>query len=98
MPDIDAAIYRKLKDQGVRVFGIHPGDPPAQVAAFVEQTGVTFPIVANQGTLSQIVFPDGVGYPYPRDVVVGKDLRVRSIRNSFNAVETRELIEKLLLE
>lgn len=98
MPDIDANIYRELKDQGVRVFGVHPGDPPAQVAAFVEQTGVSFPILADQGTLSEIAFPEGVGYPYPRDVVIGKDLRVRSIRNSFNAAETRALIESLLAE
>ncbi len=98
MPDIDASIYGKLKDQGVLVIGVHPGDPPSQVAAFVEQTGVSFPIVADQGTLSEFAFPEGVGYPYPRDAVIGKDLRVRSIRNSFNAQETRELIEKLLLE
>lgn len=98
MPDIDANIHRELKDQGVAVIGIHPGDPPEMVAAFVEQTGVSFPIVADQGTLSQLVFPTGVGYPYPRDVVIDKELRIRSIRNSFNAAETRELVEKLLKE
>lgn len=80
------------------MIGIHPGDPPGKVAAFVEQTGVSFPIVADQGTLSELAFPAGVGYPYPRDVVIDKGLRIRSIRNSFNAVETRELVEQLLKE
>ena len=96
MPDIEATIWQELSDQGVLVYGLHPGDDPALLADFVAQTGVTFPIVHSQGTISRFAFPPGVGYPYPRDVVVGKELTIHSIRNSFHPDEMRELVEQLL--
>ena len=98
MPDIDASIYRPYRDDGVLVYGLHPGDPPAQVADFVEQTGITFPVLRDPGTISRFRFPEGVGYPYPRDVVIGPDLTVLSIRNSFNQDEVLGLVEEHLLE
>jgi len=69
-----------------------------QLEDFVEQTGVTFPIVEDRGSISLLAFPEGVGYPYPRDVVVGPDLRIRSIRNSFNLAKMQTLVESLLEE
>ncbi len=98
MPDIDATIWQQYADQGVLVYGIHPGDPPEAVADFIEQTGITFPVLADEGTLYDFVFPPGVGYPYPRDIVIGKDLTVRSIKNSFNVTEMDALIQALLAE
>lgn len=81
------------------MYGIHPGDPLPAVQDFVEQTGVTFPIVADQNnSKGEFAFPGGVGYPYPRDVVVGKDGTVRSIRNSFNLDEMDALVRDLLAE
>lgn len=98
MPDLEATIWQPFRAQGVYVVGIHNGEDPAELAAFVEQTGVTFPIVEDRGTQFRIAFPTGVGYPYPRDVVVGKDLRIHSIRNSFNADEVEALVRRLLAE
>jgi len=43
--------------------------------------------------VARFQFPPGVGYPFPRDVVIGKDLTVRAIKSSFDA-----LIEQLLAE
>ena len=80
------------------VYGIHPNEHPEQLAAFLEQTGLTFPVIGDKSTINQFAFPPGVGYPYPRDVVIGKDLTVRSIKNSFNVVEMDGLIQQLLLE
>lgn len=98
MPDLEANIWRPYEDQGVLVYALHPGDDAAQLGDFIAQTGITLPVVNGQGTLSKFAFPPGVGYPYPRDVVVGKDLRVRSIKNSFNVDDTRQLVEQLLAE
>jgi hypothetical protein len=98
LPDIEASIWKKYRDQGVLVYGLHPGDDPKLLTDFVAQTGITFPVVHSQGTLSQFQFPPGVGYPYPRDVVIGKDRRVRTIRNSFDADEMEALIAQLLAE
>ena len=98
MPDIDANIYQKYKDKGVLVYGVHQSESSSQLADFVAQTGVSYPIVEDQGTLSQLGFPEGVGYPYPRDVIIDKNLTVRSIRNSFSVDETDTLIQQLLNE
>ncbi len=92
-------MWREYEDDGVLVFGIHPGDPPDMVANFVEQTGITYPIVNDtEYTRGLFAFPLGVGYPYPRDVVIGKDLTVHSIKNSFNVEEMDALIQTLLAE
>ena len=100
MPDIEAGIWQKYKDQDVLVFGLYrPHENPAQLEDFREQTGVTYPFVSDvNGTLGQLAFPPGVGYPYPRDVVIGKDLTVRAIKNSFDLAEMDTLVQQLLRE
>jgi hypothetical protein len=98
LPDLDANIAQKYADDDVLVIALHPGDDPALLAAFVEQTGITMPVVNANGTLSKFAFPPGVNYPYPRDVVIGKDLRVRSIKNAFSVDEMDALVQQLLAE
>lgn len=80
------------------VYGLHPGEEPGLLADFLEQTGITFPIITSQNTAWDFEYPPGVGYPYPRDVIIGKDLTVRSIKGSFNIQETEALVEALLAE
>jgi hypothetical protein len=82
----------------VTVLGLHEGEQPDGIAAFVEQTGVTFEIAESRGTLWQFAFPPGVGYPYPRDVVVDHELRIRAVRNSFDVDEVDALVQQILLE
>lgn len=98
MPDLDTTIHQPYASQGVYVVGIHQGEPPAQLSDFVQQTGVTMPMLADQGTRFQFAYPTGVGFPYPRDIIVGKDLVIRDIRNSFNQQEVEELVLELLAE
>lgn len=80
------------------MFGLYDGESQSALDDFLEQTGVTFPLVKGQNTLYQFAYPQGVGYPYPRDVVVGKDLTVRSIKNSFDAKDMDGLVKQLLAE
>ena len=55
------------------VLGLAGGEGLDTVNAFVEQTGVTFPIAWDEGVLrSQIAFPDSIS-PYPRQVVIDRD-------------------------
>lgn len=98
MPDIDALIWKKYQGQGVLVYGLHSGERPDLLQDFVEQTGVSYPIVDGRRTLSRFEFPPGVNYPYPRDVVIDKRGVVRSIKNSFDVNEMDALIEQLLAE
>lgn len=76
-----------------------PQEPGALVDDFREQTGVTFRFVPDETfSLGQFAFPPGVAFPYPRDVVVDRDLTIRSIKNSFDADEMTALVEALLAE
>lgn len=97
LPDLDA-LAREYRDEPLLVFAIHGGEPAEQLEDFVAQTGLTLPLVRDEGTLYQFDYPSGTGYPYPRDVIVGRDGTVRSIKNSFNPDEARELVESLLAE
>ncbi len=100
MPDIDTAIHQPYADQGVIVRGVYsPSEDPTLIEDFRTQTGVTFPLVRDErNSLSQLAFPPGVGFPYPRDVVIGKDGTIRAIRNSFNVEEMDALVQELLAE
>ncbi len=99
MPDLETSIWSKYKNQGVLIYGLHGGESAKALADFIKQTGITFPVkLDTSGTLSKFAFPPGVNYPYPRDVIIGKDLKVRSIRNSFNVKEVDALVQKLLKE
>lgn len=84
----------------MRVLGIHPSsESTSQIEDFKEQTGVSFPLLPDEGySLGAIGFPPGVGFPYPRDVIVGKDLTIRAIRNSFDVDEVDALVQELLAE
>ena len=77
---------------------MQPGESAKALADFIKQTGITFPVKSSNGTEGLFAYPSGVGYPYPRDVIIGKDLTVRSIRNSFNVKEVDALVQQLLKE
>ncbi len=51
------------------------GESQSTLEEFVEQTGVTFPVVWDDGTYGLWDFPDAIS-PYPRQVVLGADGRV----------------------
>ena len=80
------------------MIGIYGNERSDLLTAFREQTGVDFPMLKDRGTLNDFAFPPGVGYPYPKDVVIGKDLTIRSIKASFNVEEMDALVQQLLAE
>ena len=98
MSDIQSTIHEAFAGQPVLVYGLHPNEPPKLLADFVEQTGLTFPIVADPGSVWQFNFSAGTPYPYPRDVIIDKNGVVRSVKATFDVDETVDLIEQLLAE
>ena len=80
------------------VIGLHQNEPGDLLTDFIQQTGITFPVMPDRATLRSFEYPSGVGYPYPRDIVIDKNLTVRSIKASFNVAEMDELITRLLAE
>lgn len=79
------------------VYGLHGDEVPELLAEFVEQTGVTFPVMHGNYTIIAFDFPVA-GYPFPRHVVVGKDRVVRSIRNDLDVAGLSDELEQLLAE
>ncbi len=99
MPDLEELVHQRYDPAEVAVVGLHPGEPVGLVRDFVEQTGITFPILVDQkSTLDLFAFPPGVNASAPRDVVIDQTLTVRSIKNSFDADEIRSRIDELLDE
>jgi len=98
LPDIETIWQQHGGTGDLLVYGLHSGETPQKLADFIEQTGITFPVLHSNGTLGRFSYPPGVGYPYPRDVVIGKDLTIRSIKASFDAGEMEALVEALLAE
>lgn len=83
----------------MRVFGVYSGEDPGQIQDFSAQIGVGFPLINDpENGLSQFAFPPGVGFPYPRDIVIDRSGTVRAIRNSFNVEEMTALVEALIAE
>ena len=97
MPDIDEHIWDVYRDRGVLVYGLHADDDPQLLADFVEQTGITFPIVHSQLTILDFDFPV-VGYPFPRQVLIDKNRTVRDIKHDLDVQTLATDIDALLLE
>ncbi len=55
MPTL-AKYYKTHSDQGFMLFGIEAGDPKKDVASFVDEYGITFPILIDPDTQSLIAF------------------------------------------
>ena len=78
-------------DQG----GLMGGDTTAIVQAFVDQTGVTFP-VGWDATGSYFDFPnEGAISPFPLDVVVDREGRIAYISREYDAEALRQVVEQL---
>jgi putative glutathione S-transferase len=97
LPDL-GALAQQYPGQDVLFYALHSSEPPDLLADFIARTGIGIPVVSARGTSGLFAYPQGVGCPHPRDVVVGKGLSIRSIRNRFDAAEMDELIRELLAE
>ena len=49
------ALANKYADQGVVAYALNDGDPPDLIQAFVEQTGITIPVIDGQGKVIGVV-------------------------------------------
>ncbi len=72
-------------------------ETPEALDDFRAQTGVTFPFAFDENwTLYSIGFDDAGYSPYPRDVLIGKDLTILAIRSEFEPDEWVRLVEEAL--
>ena len=83
---------------GVAEGGLRGGDTDLLLRNFVDQTGVTFPIVSDRrsystfarGTTTQMISP------FPLDVLIDRQGRVVSIRGEYDADSLAAEVEAAL--
>ena len=97
MPDLETAIWQRFAGDDVLVYGLYADETPEQVADFVDQTGITFPVLFGNYTLVSFAFPLD-GYPFPRQVLIGRDRTVRALKSDLDIAELTGQIEALLAE
>lgn len=68
------------------------------MSAFREQTGVTFPLLLGDTTFSQYASVEPGISPYPLDVILDREGRVRYLRREFDGDAMIATIDQLLLE
>ena len=75
------------------ILGLAGSDDNETVAAFVEQTGVTFPIAWDDGVLAaQVDWPQSIS-PYPRQLLIGADGRIVYVASEHRDSDLRAAIE-----
>jgi hypothetical protein len=71
-------------------------ESPATVAAFKEQTGVTFPLLLDDTTKNLYANPDGSITPYPLDVIADQNGTIVYLRHELDAAAMEQTIIQLL--
>jgi peroxiredoxin len=96
LPDIEQRIWKKYKSQGLVAVGVDPGgfagvqglpsnENPDVLAAYIKALGLTLPI-GIETTKTYITFTQlypGTN-PFPVDVVVGKDGKIKYIERDYD--------------
>ena len=68
---------------GVNTGGLSGGDDEQVIGAFIEQTGVTFPVVMDEGQTAYYDVGAAIS-PFPVDVVVDQDGVIRFIKGEYD--------------
>ena len=78
------------------MLGLAGPDNNATLAAFLEQTGTTFPIAWDDGILQdEITFPEAIS-PYPRQVVLDRNGRIAYLASEHSHSDLVSAIESAL--
>lgn len=102
MPDIEQRFHQTYKDQGLVVVALdaHDGlEVIGQVQQFVDNLGVTYDVGLEQSGTYNLLVQNFEGLnPFPVDVLIGKDGRIRYITREYDPYAMNEIIEQLLAE
>ncbi len=81
---------------GVSGSGLFGSESTSTIAAFVEQTGVQFPILRGDTSYAEYAEPEGAISPFPLDVIVDRDGSIAYLRREFDAEAMLSTIDRLL--
>lgn len=78
--------------------GLFGNESLSTLAAFVDQTGTTFPILRGDTTYFDYGDPEGTISPYPLDVIIDQEGKIAYLRREFDANAMRMTIDRLLAQ
>ncbi len=93
------AVWQVYRDEGLQVFGMSTGgiaETEGSILQFIDQTGVTFPILLDtEQTFTNYLSGESIS-PYPIDVVVAPDGRIAYVNREYNLDAMLAVIRDLL--
>lgn len=87
MPTLQA-YYEDHRDQNFTIVAIESGEPPDEVAEFVAQNGLTFPVLVDRPQLAIVTFRNN---GLPNSYLIDPEGQVRL---AWNGAISREMLEK----
>ena len=76
--------------------GLFGSESSSTLAGFVDQTGVSFPILRGDNTYFDYADPDGAISPFPLDVIVDADGNIAYLRREFDIDAMVMAIDRIL--
>lgn len=92
-------MWRAYRERGVRVWGITSQEDASVVQTFVDQYGMTFPVLLDADGSVGRDYRQDPAFPsaaYPQDWVIGTDGRVAYVNNGFELDAMQTAIENEL--
>jgi len=90
------AMWNQYAGNGLVVLGVDLLEDPAQVAGWVQEMGLTYPIVLSPDWTLFQQFPQAGGFPY--NAIVDRQGVLRYSQYGINMAEITSLVQELLLE
>ena len=85
-PELEENIHQRYDDVtviGVNTGGLGGGDDTARIQNFIEQAGVTFPIVMDEGQTETLAAGLGIS-PFPVDLVIDRQGIIRYLSTEYD--------------
>jgi hypothetical protein len=102
LPDIEQRFHQTYKDQGLVVVALNAHDGPeliGQVQQFIDNLSVTFDVgLETSNTYDSLVQNFAGLNPFPVDVLIGKDGKIRYVTREYDPYAIDEMIQQLLAE
>ncbi len=95
--DLETTIWQTYQPYGLFAFGINRQESQSVVQDFVDQFGITFPVLLDQtGQVYVDYWIDGCSSPFPRDFIIDQDGLVAYLNCEYVPDDMTAVIDSLL--
>ena len=93
-PILEQHFWQEYQDQGFTVLAVNLLEDSAIVSAWLEDLGLTFPVILAPDYSIWTQFPSAGGIPY--NAIIDQSMVLRLSHYNFDETEAREMVEALL--